>query len=95
VEGEQVMSEALIEGTLYIQSTDQEWGVSFVPHSPGSHGSTGIHPGQGDKELVAFLQQLNIPQERILGLLWDLRVHGNVSMHPVRLSAEQIQRYGL
>jgi hypothetical protein len=25
----------------------------------------------------------------------ELRLHGNVSIHPVHLSAEQIQRYGL
>ena len=95
VEGERLMSEGLIEGTLYIQSTDQNWGVSFVPHSPGSHGSTGVHPGQGDKDLVEFLRQLGILQERIHEVLSDLRLHRNVSVHPVRLPVEQIQRYGL
>jgi hypothetical protein len=89
------MSEALTEGTLYIQSTDHDWGVSFVPNTPGSHGSTGIHPVEGEEELVVFLQQLGLPQERIHGALEELRLHRNVSMHPVRLSAEQIQRYGL
>jgi hypothetical protein len=89
------MSKALIEGTLYIQSADQDWGVSFVPNTPGSHGSTGTHPGNGEEELVLFLERLGIPQERIHGALNELRLHGDVSIHPARLPAEQIQRYGL
>jgi hypothetical protein len=89
------MSQALAEGTLYIQSTDHGWGVSFVPNTPGLHGSTGIHPCERDEGLVAFLQELDIPQERIDGALKELRLHGNVSIHPVRLSPEQIHRYGL
>jgi hypothetical protein len=95
VQREQLMSDSLIEGTLYIQSKDHDWGVSFVPNTPGAHGSTGTHPGEGEEELVGFLQQLSIPQERIQGALKELRLHGNVSMHPVRSSSEQIQRYGL
>jgi hypothetical protein len=89
------MSQALAEGTLYIQLTDHGWGVSFVPNTPGLHGSTGIHPCERDEGLVAFLQELDIPQERIDGALKELRLHGNVSIHPVRLSPEQIHRYGL
>jgi hypothetical protein len=89
------MREALTEGTLYIQSTDHDWGISFVPNTPGSHGSTGIHSGEGEAKLVVFLQQLGLPQERIHGALNELRLHENVSIHPVRLSSEQIQRYGL
>jgi hypothetical protein len=89
------MSQALPEGTLYIQSTDHAWGVSFVPHTPGLHGSTGIHPCEGDEGLMAFLQELGISQERIDGAFKELRLHGNVSIHPVRLSPEQIHRYGL
>lgn len=89
------MNEALLEGTLYIKSTDHDWGVSFVPNTPGTHGSTGVHPGEGEEELVEFLQQLGIPQERIQGALRELRLHKNVSIHPVQLAAEQIQRYGL
>jgi hypothetical protein len=89
------MSQALAEGTLYIQSTDHDWGVSFVPNAPGLHGSTGIHPCERDEGLIAFLQELGIPQEHIDGALKELRLHGNVSIHPVRLSPEQIHRYGL
>jgi hypothetical protein len=50
------MSEAWLEGTLYITSTDHDWGVSFVPNAPGTHGSTGVHPVEGEDELLAFLQ---------------------------------------
>jgi hypothetical protein len=89
------MSQGLTEGTLYIQSTDHAWGVSFVPNTPGSHGSTGIHPCERDEGLMAFLQELGIPQERIDGALKGLRLHGNVSIHPVRLLPEQLHRYGL
>jgi hypothetical protein len=89
------MSQALSEGTLYIQSTNHDWGVSFVPNTPGSHGSAGTHHGAGDEALRAFLQELGIPQERIDGAMKELRLHGNVSLHPVRLSPEQIHRYGL
>jgi hypothetical protein len=89
------MSQALTEGTLYIQSTDHDWGVSFVPNTPGLHGSAGIHSCERDEGLIAFLQELDIPQERIDGALKELRLHGNVSIHPVRLSPEQIHRYGL
>jgi hypothetical protein len=89
------MSDPRLEGTLYIQATDHDWDVSFVPNTPGAHGSTGTHPVEGEEELVGFLQQLDIPADRIHGALPELRVHGNVSIHPVQLSAEQIQRYGL
>lgn len=89
------MGQGLTEGTLYIRSTDHDWGVSFVPNTPGSHGSTGVHPCERDEGLIAFLQELGIPQERIDGALKELRLHGNVSLHPVRLPPEQIQRYGL
>jgi hypothetical protein len=89
------MNQALREGTLYIQSTDHDWGVSFVPNAPGTHGSTGIHACERDEGLIAFLQELGISQERIDSALKDLRLQGNVSIHPVRLSAEQIRRYGL
>jgi hypothetical protein len=89
------MSQTLAEGTLYIQSTNHDWGVSFVPNAPGSHGSTGIHLCEGDEGLMAFLQELGIPQARIDGALKELRLRGNVSVHPVRLFPEQIHRYGL
>ena len=89
------MSQALTEGTLYIQSIDHDWGVSFVPATPGSHGSTGMHLCERDEGLIAFLQELGIPQERIDGALIELRLRRNVSLHPVRLSPEQIHRYGL
>jgi hypothetical protein len=92
---ERLMSDSLLEGTLYIQSTDHDWAVSFVPNTPGAHGSTGPHPVEGDAELRAFLQQLGIPEDRIQRAMPELRLHGNVSIHPVHLSAEQIQRYGL
>jgi hypothetical protein len=89
------MSQALAKGTLYIQSIDHDWGVSFVPNTAGLHGSTGIHLCERDEGLIAFLQELGIPQERIDGALKDLRLHRNVSIHPVQLSSEQIHRYGL
>lgn len=89
------MSQILTEGTLYIQSTDQNRDVSFVPNTPGLHGSTGSHSCHGDEELRAFLQALGIPRERIDGAFEELRLHGNVSIHLVRLSAAHIQRYGL
>jgi hypothetical protein len=89
------MSQALIEGTLYIRSTDPDWGVSFVPNAPGVHGSTGIHQCERDEGLIAFLQELGIPQERIDGALQELRLRGNVTMHPIRLAPEQIHRYRL
>jgi hypothetical protein len=89
------MSQALLEGTLYIRMTNHDWGVSFVPNAAGSHASTGVYQGEGDKELMAFLQELGIPQERIDGAMKELRLQGNVSLHPVRLSPEQIYQYGL
>jgi hypothetical protein len=89
------MSDAGSEGTLYIQATDHNWAVSFVPNTPGAHGSTGTHPVEGEEELIEWLQQLGIPEDRIHRALPELRVHGNVSIHPVQLSAEQIARYGL
>jgi hypothetical protein len=89
------MTQPRAEGTLYIQSIDRDWGVSFVPNTPGSHGSTGTHVCEQDAGLIAFLQELGIPQERIDGALKELRLHGNVSIHPVKLSPEQISRYGL
>jgi hypothetical protein len=89
------MSQALIEGTLYIQSIDHDWGVSFVPTTPGSHGSSGIHACERDEGLIAFLQELGIPQERIDGALKELRLRRNVSLYPVRLSPAQIDRYRL
>jgi hypothetical protein len=89
------MSQGLTEGTLYIQSTARDCGVSFVPNTPGSHGSMGIHPCERDEGLIAFLQDLGIPQERIDGALKELRLHGNVSLHPVQLPPEQIYRYRL
>ena len=89
------MSNAPLEGTLYIQATENHWAVSFVPNTPGAHGSTGSHSVAGEDELLAFLQQLGIAEDRIQWAMPELRVHGNVSIHPVQLSAEQIQRYGL
>jgi hypothetical protein len=89
------MSEALTEGTLYIQSSDHAAEVSFVPIVPGSHGSTGSHTCESDDELIAFLQELGIPQGRIDGALPELRLRGNVSLYPVHLPPEQITRYGL
>jgi hypothetical protein len=83
------------EGTLYIEATDHSWAVSFVPNTPGAHGSTGTHPVEGEDELLAFLQQLGVPEDRIQRAIPELRLHGNVSIHPVHLSAEQIQRYSL
>jgi hypothetical protein len=83
------------EGTLYIEAMDQTWVVSFVPNTPGAHGSTGTHPVAGEAELLEWLQQLGISEDRIHRALPELRLHGNVSIHPVQLSAEQIQRYGL
>jgi hypothetical protein len=83
------------EGTLYIEAMDQTWVVSFVPNTPGAHGSTGTHPVDGEEELRAFLQQLGVPEDRVQRAMPELRLHGNVSIHPVLLSAEQIQRYGL
>jgi hypothetical protein len=95
VRRERSMSQALTEGTLYIRSIDHGWGVSFVPTTPGSHGSTGIHACERDEGLIAFLQELGIPQERIDGALKELRLRRNVSLYPIRLPSEQIQRYGL
>ena len=89
------MSQAPIEGTLSIRSTDHGWGVSFVPNAPGVHGSTGTHLCERDEGLMAFLQELGIPQERIDGALPELRLRRNVTLHPIRLSLEQIQLYGL
>jgi len=89
------MSQAPTEGTLYVQMTDQAWDVSFVPNMPGLHGSTGMHHGAGDDGLRAFLQELGITQEHIDAAFKDLRLHGNVSIQPARLSPEHIQRYGL
>jgi hypothetical protein len=89
------MSQALTEGTLYIRSTGDDWGVSFVPNTPGSHGSTGVHQCQQEAELMAFLRELNVPQERIDGALKELRLRGDVSITPIHLAPEQIRRYGL
>jgi hypothetical protein len=89
------MSDARSEGTLYIQATDHSWAISFVPNTPGAHGSTGHHAVDGEEELIEWLQQVGIPEDRIHRALPELRLHGNVSIHPVQLSAEQIQRYGL
>jgi hypothetical protein len=89
------MNQAPIEGSLYIKRVDQDWGVSFVPNIPGVHGSTGIHACERDEGLVAFLQELDIPQERIDGALKELRLRGDVSISPIHLDPEQIRRYGL
>jgi len=89
------MSHALTEGTLYIQADGQDWEVSFVPNTPGSHGSSGAHRCEREEELMAFLQELDIPQERINGALKELRSRGNVSISPIQLASERIQRYGL
>jgi hypothetical protein len=89
------MSHELTEGTLYIRSTGPDWGVSFVPNTPGSHGSTGVHQCEREAELLAFLQELDIPQERIDGALKELRLRGDVSISPIHLAPEQIRRYGL
>jgi len=90
------MSQAPTEGTLYVQATDHAWDVSFVPNTPGLHGgSAGIHRGEGDDGLRAFLQELGIAQEQIDVGFRELHLHGNVSIHPARLSPEHIQRYGL
>lgn len=83
------------EGTLYIEATDHSWAVSFVPNTPGSHGSTGTHAVEGEEALRAFLRELGVPEDRIQRAMPELRLHGNVSIHPVHLSAEQIHRYGL
>jgi hypothetical protein len=92
---EPLMSDAPLEGTLYIQVTDHHWAVSFVPNTPGTHGSTGTHAVDREDELLRLLQQVGIAEDRIHRAMPELRVHGNVSIHPVQLSAEQIQRYGL
>jgi hypothetical protein len=89
------MSQAPTEGTLYVQAADHAWDISFVPNTPGLHGSTGIHRGEGEDRLRAFLQELGIIQEQIDFAFKELRLHGNVSIHPARLSPEHIQRYGL
>jgi hypothetical protein len=89
------MSDAWLEGTLYIQATDHDWAVSFVPNTPGAHGSMGHHPVDGEEALRELLHELGVPEDRIQRAVPELRVHGNVSIHPVHLSAEQIQRYGL
>ena len=89
------MSEARREGTLYIQATDHHWAVSFVPNTPGAHGSTGHHQAAGEAELLEWLRQLGVPEDGTHRALPELRLHGNVSIHRVQLSAEQIARYGL
>jgi hypothetical protein len=89
------MSDARSEGTLYIQVTDHDWAVSFVPNTPGAHGSTGHHLVAGEAELLEWLRQLSVPEDRIQRALPELRLRGNVSIHPVQLLAEQITRYGL
>ena len=89
------MSQAPIEGSLYIQALGQDWGVSFVPNTPGMHGSTGMHVCERDEGLRAFLQELDIPQERIDGALKELRLRGDVSITPICLAPEPIRRYGL
>jgi hypothetical protein len=89
------MHQALMEGTLYIRSADHNRDVSFVPNIAGVHGSTGVHPCEGEDGLIAFLEELDVPQERIANAMKELRLHGNASIHPVHLSPEQIQRYGL
>ena len=83
------------EGTLYIQATDQHWAVSFVPNTPGAHGATGTHPVEGETALRAFLHELGVPEDQMQRAMPELRLRGNVSIHPVHLSAEQIQRFGL
>jgi hypothetical protein len=83
------------EGTLYIEATDQHYEVSFVPNTPGAHGSTGSHAVDGHEALRVLLQEFGIPEDRIQRAMPELRLHGNVSIHPMHLSAEQIQRYGL
>jgi hypothetical protein len=92
---DQSMNQSLPEGTLYIQSTDHNWDLSFVPNAAGLHGSTGVYPCEGDEGLIAFLEELGIPQERIDNALKELRLQGNASTHPVWLSPEQIHRYRL
>jgi hypothetical protein len=89
------MSQAPIEGSLYIKAFGHDLGVSFVPNIPGVHGSTGVHACEGDEGLVTFLRELDIPQERIDGALKELRLRGDVSISPVHLAPEQIRRYGL
>ena len=89
------MRDALTEGTLYIQASDHGWEVSFVPNVPGSHGSAGSHVCESDDELIAFLRDIGIPQGRMDGALPELRLRGNVSLHPVHMSPEHITRYGL
>jgi hypothetical protein len=83
------------EGTLYIEATDQHWVVSFVPNTPGAHGTTGTHPVEGEATLRAFLHELGVAEDQMQRAMPELRLRGNVSIHPVHLSAEQIQRYGL
>jgi hypothetical protein len=82
------------EGTLYIQAAGHSWEVSFVPNTPGAHGSTGTYP-VGKEGLRGFLYELGIPEDQLQRAMPELRLHSNVSIHPVHLSAEQIQRYGL
>jgi hypothetical protein len=89
------MRHALTEGTLYIRSTGDDWDVSFVPNIAGSHGSAGVHQCKREEELIAFLQELGIPQERIDGALKELRLRGDVSISPIHLASEQVRRYGL
>ena len=89
------MSQALTEGTLYIQASDHGWEVSFVPNVPGSHGSAGSHVCESDDELVTFLRDIGIPQGRMDGAVPELRLRGNGSLHPVHVPPEQITPYGL
>ena len=89
------MNQAPIEGSLYIKAFGQAWGVSFVPNTPGVHGSTGVHACERDEGLMAFLRELDVPQERIDGALKELRLRGDVSISPIHLTLEQISRYGL
>jgi hypothetical protein len=66
-----------------------------MPNTPGAHGSTGTHPVDSEEQLRVFLHELGITEGQIQRAMPELRMHGNVSIHPVHFSAEQIQRYGL
>ena len=44
---------------------------------------------------MAFLQELDIPWDRLEGELKELRLRRDVSISPVHLTPEQIRRYGL
>jgi hypothetical protein len=88
------------EGTVRVVRLEEEtssrpavYSVSYAYGAGG--GALRTRRFHGDEKLIEFLTEIGLAKGRLDEDLRELRREGQVSIQGVRLSDEQIQRYGL